>query len=168
MPEPRGEMVLAQMPPVAPMVYFEQRCANCHGPMGMFYGEAFAKALDDAALIKVVREMVEGPSQSSLDALSLEALVAFHRALRLQPASPFVAVTAAAEGTLRGEVSPDSTVSIVVDGVVMDCAVEGTTWSVTLPSGWERAERVLVVATGVSRGARTEIDLENASFSHSK
>ncbi len=169
-PKPRGggEMMFAEMPRVAPMAYFEQRCANCHGPMGMFYGEAFATTLDDAALIKVVREMVEGPAQSSLDDLSLKALVAFHRALRSQPASPFVSVSALAEGQLRGEVTPDSTVSIVVDGVVVDGTVEGTEWSGMLPSGWERARKILMVATKTSGGGRTEIDVVNDSFSHQR
>lgn len=110
-------------PVFAAMVYFDFNCARCHGPQGSFYGKEFGQHLSDATLTKVVRDMAEGPGNAPLNAEDLKVEVAYHRALA--GAEPFVSITAVESDTLRGEVSPGS--SVTVDG--KPAKVEGFNWS---------------------------------------
>ena len=124
--------------PFAPLDYFADKCARCHGDYGSFYGADFAKNLDDAKLAQVVKEMCEGPAQAPLDGKNLEALTAFHRAKR--DAAPFVWVTgqkgSALDGELQGEVSPGAKVELRVENRVVKTTIpaktEGHQWSVPL------------------------------------
>jgi hypothetical protein len=158
----------ATLPSTPPLAFFEQACASCHGPFGTFYGEAFAATQNDAELTKVVREMVVGPGRSTLDPLSLEALVAFHRSLRDRPNRPFIVVTMATKERLRGEVSPGASVSIVLGGRTLPSVQDGFEWWAELPPGWERSSRMVIRAQGKDPAATSEIDLSSASFSHQK
>ena len=163
---PRTPITLAAMPPVAPISYFERSCANCHGSFGMFYGETFAAGLDDAALVRVVGQMVRGPAQSTLDPLSMEALTAFHRSLRDRPKRPFVAVTSTSGGKLRGEVSPGSSVVVLVGDQSVRANVDGFEWTAALPAEWEIARRIRIRAMGDTPDASSEIEASRQSFSH--
>lgn len=122
----------------APLDYFADNCARCHGGYGSFYGANFAKNLDDAKLAQVVKEMCEGPAQAPLEGKNLEALTAFHRGLR--DGAPFVWVKgqngSALDGTLQGEVSPGAQVELRVENRVVKTTIpakiEGHKWSVPL------------------------------------
>jgi len=46
------------LPPVST---FEDTCARCHGPESSFYGPQFAR-LQESELMRVVREMMQGPA----------------------------------------------------------------------------------------------------------
>lgn len=156
----------APFAPTAPLVFFERACSNCHGPYGMFYSEGFVKGEDDAALCASVRAMVTGQGQSTLDPVSLEALIAFHRSLRARPLEPFVVVTAFAEGKLSGEAHPGTQIRVFIDDAPMLATTDGFMWNAVLPADWERAQRVLIVAESGDREHKTELDAAAASFSH--
>jgi hypothetical protein len=137
-----------------PISYFNTACASCHGDYGSFYGERFAADLEDAELRRIVREMVEGPAQSRLDARDLTSLTAYHRSLADR--SPFLAWTGTDGGDLVGEVSPGSAVTVVFEGTSVTATVEGHTWRAPRLDGqgtWkeiraERDERTTVLRRG--------------------
>lgn len=159
---------IAEPPARPPVAYFEHACSGCHGPFGMFYGETFAAGRDDAALQKIVREMVEGPAQSTLDDRSLDALVAFHRALQHRAGGPFVALTELNEQELRGEVSPGAIVRVYFDDVPVSASADGYEWRVAFPPAWPNVRSVRVQAEIAATAAVTEIDAAVTSFSHAE
>lgn len=122
----------AEIPPVdfKPIGYFNDRCGSCHGNYGSFWGEGFAKHLDDAALRNVVKEMADGPAQAPLDDQPLAALVAYHRSL--VDGAPFLIVTHRTDSSLHGEVTPGSTVVIEQDNHQIPAKVVGHTWTAAL------------------------------------
>ena len=111
----------------APLAYFGQNCARCHGENGSNYGDNFAKNLDDKALHQVVDEMAQGPGQAPLSAADLEVETAWHRAFRDK--KPFVVIVETektdAGWQLSGEVSEGATLQI--NGAEVE--VEGTNWT---------------------------------------
>lgn len=162
--ERESALVIAAPPPVEPIEFFERSCANCHGPYGTFYGEEFARGLDDAELKKVVLDMVIGPARASLDDASLGALVAFHRQLADAEQGPFVALTRAGEDEIGGEVSPGARVTVLVDGRTLEARVDGHTWSARLVDSPERS--LIIRASFPERGATTELDVSTGAWSH--
>ncbi|MBX3402007.1 MAG: hypothetical protein KF699_01215 [Phycisphaeraceae bacterium] len=163
---PTGEPpAWAPAPPVAPISFFENACANCHGPHGMFYGEGFAALPDDSALTHAVREMVIGPARTTLDEASTAALVAYHRHLARSEREPFVVITRIDGSAVEGEVSPGARVVVVADGLEFEARVDGHAWTARLDSA--------PVATLVVRSARQddgscaiELDARAAAWTH--
>ena len=111
----------------APLAYFNENCARCHGDYGSAYGDEFAKNRDDASLREVVHEMAEGPGQAPLSEAELDIETEFHRALRDK--KPFVVIVKSektdAGWQLSGEVSPGATLQI--NGETVE--IEGANWS---------------------------------------
>ena len=116
----------------APLDYFEEECASCHGAYGSFYGADFGKNLDDKALHEVVESMTAGPAQAPLETRDLEVLTAYHRALRDK--KPFLVLVETKEENgqriWRGEVSPDATLTANGAPVVLN----GHRFEVKLPT----------------------------------
>ena len=114
----------------APLAYFNANCARCHGEYGSFYGEDFAKGLDDAALHDIVAEMANGPAQAPLAPADLDAVTRWHRAVRDK--KPFVVVVKSektgAGWQLSGEISPGATLQ--VNG--KDIEVKGSDWTASV------------------------------------
>lgn len=152
------------IPPIAPITFFERACTNCHGSYGMLYGEEFAKNLDDAALVHIVREMVTGPARTGLDDASLAALVAFHRQLAAPANGPFIAITRFDGAAIAGEVSPNARVIVVADGREIEASVTEHVWRVQLETAPARSLRVRAWFPD-GRGA-TELDAAEAAWSH--
>jgi len=117
----------------APITYFEDNCARCHGSNGSAYGPEFGKHLSDAQLTKVIDDMAVGPGNAPVNARQLDVLVAYHHAMIAR--QPFVAVTKTTptgeQLTLEGEVTPNT--ALTVGNTV--ATVDGTNWSVTIPKG---------------------------------
>lgn len=107
--------------PFAPIAYFQQSCANCHGDYGTAYGAGFGAGLTDDALRQFVDEMAAGPGFAPLQEKQLDIQTAYHRSMI--DGKPFVIAWREGEG-LRGEVTPGATVS--VGGV--PATVEGHVW----------------------------------------
>lgn len=124
----------------APLDYFDANCARCHGPNGSFYGANFAKNLkDDAALRHVVQEMAEGPGNAPLSEADLEVLTDFHRSLR--DGKPYLVLVSVQKSekclVLRGEATPDATISLENGKEVLPVKLEGHSWSVSLPADFK-------------------------------
>lgn len=117
----------------APLAYFNQNCARCHGEYGSFYPENFAAERDDASLHAIIEEMAEGPAQAPLAPAELDAVAAWHRALRDK--KPFVVIVKAektGEGwQLSGEISPNATLQINGKSV----EVNGSNWTYNAADG---------------------------------
>ncbi len=121
-----------QVTAFAPLAYFNENCARCHGEYGSFYGDKFAKNLDDAGLHAIVGEMADGPAGAPLAPAQLDAVTAWHRAFR--DGKPFVAIVKAekTEGgwQLIGEISPGATLQINGEKI----GVDGSNWKATVDS----------------------------------
>ena len=117
----------------APSAYFNANCARCHGENGSAYGADFTKNKSDDALRTVVEEMADGPGQAPLAPAELDAVTAWHRALRDK--KPFVIIVKSekkAEGwQLSGEVSPGATLQI--NG--KDIKVKNANWTAQVEAG---------------------------------
>lgn len=107
-PGPADEEVPSPSPEtLRPITYFNDKCANCHGNYGSFWGEGFAAELSDAELHEIVEEMAAGPAQAPLDEAALAVQTAYHRSL--VDGRPFIVAWREGE-TWRGEVTPKAKV----------------------------------------------------------
>ncbi len=117
----------------APLAYFNEKCARCHGQYGSFYGDDFGKGQSDAQLHQSVDEMASGPAQAPLSAHDVDVLTAWHRALR--DGKPFVAVVSAAPDgdgfQLQGEISPGATLEINGENI----EVKDAKWTARVGAG---------------------------------
>lgn len=142
----------------APLDYFNDKCARCHGNYGSFYGPNFAKGKTDAQLAQVVQEMCVGPAQAPISPHDLEVLTAWHRALR--DGKPFVASVRFENSVLSGEATPGSSVSLeTTTGEQSVVPLNGHKWSAGLPEGVQLA-RVRVTSGGQS----VELDPRTAPY----
>ena len=140
----------------APLAYFNANCARCHGENGAFYEENFAHDKSDADLRETIDEMASGPGQAPLSPAQLDAVTAWHRALRDQ--KPFIVIVKSekveAGWQLSGEVSPGATLQI--NGKAVE--VKGVKWTATVAPG--------AVKLRATKGdAATELDASAASWS---
>lgn len=117
----------------APLAYFNQNCARCHGENGSFYEKDFAHNKSDADLRAVIDEMAEGPAQAPLSPAELDAVAAWHRALRDK--KPFVVIVksekTATGWQLSGEISPGATLQINEKEV----EVKDSSWKTEVAAG---------------------------------
>jgi hypothetical protein len=142
----------------APLDYFNDKCARCHGAYGVLYGKDFGKGKTDAGLALVVQEMCEGPAQAPLSPHDTQVLVAWHRALR--DGKPFVASVSFENSVLSGEASPGSSVDLeTTTGQHVSVPLNGHKWSAGLPEGVQIAH--VRVESG---GKTTEMDSRVAAF----
>ena len=154
----RAQTEAPQTTKFAPLDYFNDKCARCHGSYGSFYGADFAKGKTDAQLADVVKEMCEGPAQAPIAAPDMEVLVAWHRALR--DGKPFVTSVEFNNSVLSGEASPGSTVTLETStGEKTPAPLNGHKWSAGLPEGVQLA-RIRVEQNGQT----TELDPRSAAF----
>jgi hypothetical protein len=150
--------VAPPVPRVAPLSYFAKRCARCHGPNGSNFGKEFGKGITDAQLVRVVREMTEGPGGEPLRGADLDALVAWHRALIRR--EPFLVLLHRGNETWSGECTPGAKVVALDGGRRIPAKVSGFRWSMTPPAG----ARLVLEARVEAR--TTRLDPASRSFSH--
>ncbi len=154
----RAQTVAPQTTEFAPLDYFNDKCARCHGNYGSFYGANFGKGKTDEQLAQVVKDMCDGPAQAPISPHDLEVLVAWHRALR--DGKPFVASVHFDNSVLSGEASPAASVSLeTTTGEQATVPLNGHKWSAGLPEGVQIAH-VRVVLNGQS----TELDPRTAPY----
>ena len=117
----------------APLAYFNANCSRCHGENGAFYADNFAHDRDDASLREIIDEMASGPGQAPLNPAELDAVAAWHRALRDK--KPFVIIVKSEKNgdnwQLSGEVSPGAALQINDKTV----EVKGVEWTETVAAG---------------------------------
>ncbi len=112
----------------APLHYFSQHCANCHGDMGEMFGPQFATGYTEAELQKMVKKMADLNANAPLSGADLAAQVEFLKALSAR--RPFVAWTSSAKGVLSGEAMPGTKLSATAGGKSVPVTQKGWTWSV--------------------------------------
>lgn len=148
----RAQTTAPQTTNFAPLDYFNDNCARCHGNYGSFYGKDFGKGKTDEQLAQVVKDMCDGPAQAPIAPHELEVLVAWHRALR--DSKPFVASVHFDNSVLTGEATPGSSVSLeTTTGEQSTVPLNGHKWSAGLPEGVQLA-RIRVETNGQA----TELD----------
>lgn len=159
---PQGGQGLAEGPKTtafAPLDYFQNQCARCHGDYGSAYGSEFGKKLTEQQLEGFVRDMADGPAQAPLSDADLAVETAFHRALR--DGKPFAVVVAWKDGVLSGEATPGSKVSIEIKGETTAIPLEGNAWKVSLPKETAWGGASLRVSKG---GKETVIPIAKRAF----
>ncbi len=147
-------------PAFAAMTYYDQSCANCHGPHGSFYGPTLGNDLTDAALVLKCRDMAKGPGNSPLEADENLVVTAYHRSLIRR--TPFVSVTGVADGQWAGEATAGSTVTLRFNGRSVAATLDGWNWTATVPAG---TEPKAVVIEAVLGGKSTELHPATAAWS---
>lgn len=123
---------------MAVLDYYANKCASCHGAYGELHkdqirtGGPDGTGVPDDELVTWVKVMSEQQAQAPLTGGALDAMVAYHRAVRDD--RPFVSITLRTHGALAGEVTPGSTVELVAGGKATAAQVTGHRWSVTAPA----------------------------------
>jgi len=156
-PEPRPATE-SSAPGFKPIAYFQEKCARCHGPYGMFYGDEFGKSLNDAELRHIVHDMVFGAAQSSLSEAEVNVLTAYHRSL--VQGSPFLVVTSAGPRA-SGEASSGATLEIQNGDERVPVELIEHSWTANVPAD---ASNATISAT--LNGVRTTIPLKAGEVSH--
>ncbi len=114
---------------IGPVTFFNDHCAQCHGQYGESLTGDSLKSVGPDEYLGVVGYMVTGPSQSSLPGPEQAALAAYCRSVCLK--GTFLAVVDAGSlGGMEGEVTPGSTVRLVMGEVKLDAAVNGHRWTI--------------------------------------
>lgn len=148
---------------IPPLAYFASHCSRCHGYYGANYGASFGKNLSEAKLREAVMQMAAGPGGAPLAGSDLDAEVAFHRSL--VTGEPFLVWSSLKSQTLKGEVSPDASVTATLSGKAVAVRQNDTAWELVLPAKASAAQVVLKA----KREAKTStLDLAKASFTHAK
>lgn len=141
------------------IAFFQAKCAMCHGPYAEFAGSVFGAKLDRPQLRQKVSDMVTGQSRAKVEPAQLDVLTAYVFSLR--GPKPYVSMTADDNGKMRGEVTPGSTVTLVMESGTVSATVVGHVWNAQAPKKVLRIE-------AERRGAKTVLDLATASYSHGK
>jgi predicted DCC family thiol-disulfide oxidoreductase YuxK len=115
---------------IAPIAYYDGKCARCHGPNGSFYEQNFVAKYDDAGLIAVLKRMAEGPGGAALDQSDLAVQAAYHRAIAAN--APFFSLTKAGIQA-SGETTGDR-IKAKVLGKSVPIKVKYGIWTVKLKS----------------------------------
>lgn len=119
-----------------PVVTFETSCARCHGPHGSFFGDTFAD-LNDEKLHEMVTEMMRGPAQLQPRDRDIEAMVAYHQAMREH--LPFASINNASawaagqDKSIMGECTPDTKVHLRKGATAIPASMDGLTWKISQP-----------------------------------
>ena len=117
----------------APLAYFNANCARCHGENGSFYQDDFAHDKSDAELREVIDEMAAGPGQAPLAPAELDAVAAWHRALRDKKTFVLVVKSEKTDAgfQLSGEISPGA--ALEINGKTVE--VKGSNWTASVAPG---------------------------------
>jgi hypothetical protein len=130
----------------APIEYYDGACSHCHGPYGSAYTDAFYTHTDLVQLKATLKRMADGPGQSPIDGIDLDAQVAFHQAMIVK--LPFLAWTGQDGLVLTGEVTRKSTVTATAGSANLPVKVQGSHWSLQLASASDLAGLSLTATLG--------------------
>ncbi|MGH7130933.1 MAG: hypothetical protein ACREJO_03190 [Phycisphaerales bacterium] len=143
-----------------PIGYYQEKCEHCHGPYGMVWSAGFSHRYGELELFDRVRTMCAGAANAPLEAAPLDAVFAYIRSIGR--GEVFLAYTAREGKVIRGEVTPGSTVTLVVGGKRIKAEVVEFEWTAPLEATAGPAE---VIAEREGKTAR--IDLTTHSSTHS-
>ncbi len=117
----------------APLSYYDQKCARCHGDNGANYGDLLQNKTD-AQLHDGIDAMAHGPGQAPLDEPQLQVLTAWHRAL--VEGKPFVHLMKVEHGDktlLSGEATPEARVILKCGQSSFEAVRDGMSWKIEAP-----------------------------------
>ena len=122
---------------VGPIETFADSCAECHGENGSDYEASFKKLSDDKMVAKIV-DMMKGPAGLvDISDHELNAMVAYHQALRDDKI--FLIVNNAAslsdgkEDKLSGNVTPDASITLTKEQTTIQASITGFEWEIDAP-----------------------------------
>ncbi|MFW6108581.1 MAG: hypothetical protein ACOC8D_02080 [bacterium] len=118
-----------------PMAIFDNECTRCHGVYPEFYRKDL-QTLHGQRLRETLVEMMRDRSQLEASEADVDAMVAYHEALRKNALFLCVcngAEAAAGAATLRGEVTAGAAVELRKDGEARPVSVEGSAWTLAGP-----------------------------------
>ena len=124
---------------VAPVAYYDGKCARCHGPNGSFYEQNFAAKYDNAGLIAVLKRMAEGPGGAPLADEDLAAQAAYHRAIAAN--APFFSLLKTGL-EVSGETTGDR-IKAKVLGKSLPVKIKDGIWSVKLKTAAQYRDMIL-------------------------
>lgn len=101
-------------PTAAPLTYFQESCARCHGDYGAFYSQPVGGTRTAAQLEQTIREMAEGPGAAPLAPEGLTRQTELHLALREE--LPYAVITSLEGGLVRGEALPGTSLALEEGG----------------------------------------------------
>ena len=130
----------------APLTYFQDNCARCHGDEGAFYDKAALAKRADAQLRQSIRDMADGPGDAPLSGEGVAVQMALHRAIA--KGAPFLAVTKWQAPVLQGEATAGSRVWLELGSAKMNAEISGSQWKIALPSKVDWAKSSLHAALG--------------------
>lgn len=182
-PIPPANQPLAYLEPgVGPITYYHSICASCHGAYGSYYYENDILAegrgnYQPDGLLSQIRLMLSTNAHVELPEPQVAALAGYVSTFPDVCADstavdgPFVAVVGWSEGpdapvsltpgpgllTLRGEVTPESTVTVEVGGTTISATINGHSWFAQLEAPAD-VSQVEVVAKLGQKQARIHLD----------
>lgn len=140
--------------PIAPMAYFDQHCARCHGPNGENYGKEFAKGKSRAALESKILTMAAGPGGAPLSVQTAAPLVALHQAIAQK--KPYIVWTGSNDQEVWGEAYLAKGLKATLRGKPVAVRMSGSQWRISVGKANQRA--VVLVA------GSAKLDLSKANF----
>jgi hypothetical protein len=138
---------------IAPLGYFKQNCASCHGENGAKFGPGLRNKSE--ADLKATIERMAATAKAPLNPEDLAAQVAYHRAIAGR--KPFAAWTGRAGNILTGEMTPGAKVTASIGKV----SSKSGTWKIELPDGATPDQVVLTVASG---SAKLKLELAASAY----
>lgn len=115
----------------APVSFFQTHCMRCHGPYGGWY-EA-ESAYNATELRALLREMIEGQAQTTLDDEHREVQYHLYRAMAAKVA--FVAISERGAGHVFGETLPGTTLTATSAGRQVPVSQVDHTFRIMAPPG---------------------------------
>jgi len=143
----------------APLDYFEDNCARCHGDYGAFYGPTFGAGMSDKDLRQAVDDMATGPGEAPLKPSELDIETAWHCSVRDH--KPFASVTAWTGGHLTGDASPGATITLTDGKNTWNVDLEDHSFDVAPGDGVDWSHAVLHV---VKNKVETDLALNGSGY----
>ncbi len=117
----------------APLSYYAQKCARCHGDNGANYGDILQNKTD-AQLHAGIGMMAHGPGQAPLDEPQLQVMTAWHRALvEVKPFVHLMKIERGDKTTLSGEATPEAKVVLKSGDQTFEATRDGVNWKIEAP-----------------------------------
>ena len=124
---------------------YEQACARCHGPQGMFHWKQVT-ALDAGALPAKIQQMMTQQGMLRPTPADEQAMLAYHKAMHdVGPGGPLFIVATNAEAyaagrepALKGEATAGAALTLVdATGAEQAVPLDGTEWNVSATPPFE-------------------------------
>ena len=134
-----------------PISYYQESCARCHGEYGNAYAPGINARYDDDGLAKIIALMANELAMATIDPAQTAVQVALHRTM--ENPQPFVSVHLLepqpdGSAKVEGEATPESTLTLVLGDQKQNVTLDKHTWTVTLPTGWEKQRPQLLSKLG--------------------